>query len=49
MGSKSWKYKLTGKYEETGGKEPIYCITFNDIDPRHKRMFATCGNRRVRA
>jgi len=48
MPEKTWSYTLTSKYEEVGSKEPIYCIAFNDLDPEHNRMFATCGNRRVR-
>ena len=42
-----WSYKLTSKYEEIGSKEPVYCVTFNDVDPEHRMEFATCGNRRV--
>ena len=42
-----WSYKLTSKYEEIGSKEPVYCVTFNDVDPEHRMVFATCGNRRV--
>ena len=46
-GSRTWNYTLTHILNEKHSR-PIYCVSFNQVDPAHKRLFASCGDSRVR-
>ena len=44
--SPSLKYKLADTYSEHE-KSPIYCVSFNLLDPAQSHLFVSCGGRRV--
>lgn len=40
------KYKLTNTIHEHQGR-PVYCVSFNNLDPAHSQYFASSGGSRV--
>ena len=42
----SWSFKIKDSVNELQDT-PAYCVSFNNIDPLHKRLLASCSGRRV--
>lgn len=45
-GRQNWNYRLVNACTEHQ-KQPVYCVSFNLIDPAHRHLFASCGGRQV--